>query len=88
MIELPSDLVVDVVQAEYLNGYRLQISFSDGHVSMVDFGPFLTSSHHPLVRSYLDVNLFRDFTVEGSNLFWHDYALCFPVADLYEGIIR
>jgi hypothetical protein len=77
--------VVDVVKAEYVEAYKLRILFSDGTEQVVDFGPFLQASNNPLIRKYLQPDLFRDFTVEHGDLFWHDYDLCFPIADLYTG---
>ena len=44
---LPQEAFVEVISAEYLDGYRLAIGFSDGHVQDVDFEPFLRRSLHP-----------------------------------------
>ncbi len=87
-VRLPEDAIVDVIEAEYLEGYKLRISFSDGMTQTVDFEPFLRSSLNPLIRKYLDPDLFRQFTVEYGDLLWNDYDLCFPVADLYENRLR
>jgi hypothetical protein len=78
---------VDIEYAEYIERYKLQLRFSDDTEKVVDFGNFLTRSLNPLIRKYLDVEKFRNFTVEYGDLFWNDYDLCFPVADLYEGRI-
>jgi len=45
------------------------------------------SSLNPLIRAYLDLDKFKNFSIEYGNLFWNDYDLCFPIADLYEGRI-
>ncbi len=84
---LAKDAIVDVMEAQFLDPYRIAVSFSDGFMQTVDFGPFLRDSLNPLIRRYLDVSQFQDFTVEHGDLFWHDYALCFPIADLYENRI-
>ena len=78
---------VDVVRADYVDGYRLRVVFSDGHESTVDFGPFLTSSRHPDVRKFLDAAQFAQFTVRDGDLMWGDYDMIFPVADLYRGSV-
>jgi hypothetical protein len=84
---LAEDAIVDVISASYVVRYELHLIFSDGNERIVDFEPFLISSLNPLIRRYLDLEQFKNFTVENGNLHWNDYDLCFPVADLYEGQI-
>jgi hypothetical protein len=84
---LAEDAVVDIVAAHYVKGHQLQLVFSDGRERIVDFEQFLTSSLNPMIRRYLDLEQFRNFTVENGDLQWNDYDLCFPIADLYEGRI-
>ena len=78
---------IDIEYAEYIQKYKLRLRFSDDTERTVDFGNFLKRSLNPLIRKYLDVEKFRNFTLEYGDLFWNDYDLCFPVADLYEGKI-
>lgn len=66
-------------------GYRLKITFSDGHVSDVDFEPFLRESKHPDILKFLDRERFDTYRIEWGNLIWGDYELCFPLESLYEG---
>jgi hypothetical protein len=82
---LPEDAGVDITAAEYAGGYRLRLAFSDDTARTVDFEQFLSRSHNPMIRKYLDPEKFADFSVQYGDLVWHDYELCFPVADLYEG---
>jgi len=79
--------LVSVSKVELVEGYVLRIFFSDGTTREMDFCPFLKSSTNPMIRKYLDLGLFQDFTVQNGDLFWNDYDLCFPVADLYENTI-
>jgi hypothetical protein len=81
------DWIIAIEQAKYVEDYVLQLEFSDGKEIEVDFGSFLHQSLNPLIRKYLDVDIFKQFTVEYGDLFWNDYDLCFPIADLYEGRI-
>lgn len=78
---------VNIVSAECLGGHRLKITFSDGHVSILDFGPFLRGSLNPETRRFLDVKLFKNFNVTHGNLIWGDYDMCFSIDDIYEGHI-
>jgi hypothetical protein len=86
-IGLEPGAFVDVETAKYIDGYKIQIQFSDGHIQIVDFEPFLSQSLHPDVQAYLDVDKFCRFTVAYGNLVWNDYDLLFSVADLYAGVI-
>ena len=87
IVEDSDDWVIAIETVEYVEGYILRLTFSDGHEQLVDFGPFLSQSHNPHIRKYLDPELFQQFTLADGDLFWHDYDLCFPIADLYEGQI-
>jgi hypothetical protein len=77
--------VIAIEQVEHLRDYVLRLKFNDGKETEIDFEPFLRRSLNPLIRKYLDPTLFGQFTVEYGDLFWNDYDLCFPIADLYEG---
>jgi hypothetical protein len=76
--------VINILDATWVADYRIALSFDDGSNRTIDFRPFLSQSRHPDIRSFLDQQRFRTFRVEHGNLLWGDYALCFPVMDLYE----
>ncbi len=79
--------VVRITGVRHVSGYKLGLRFSDGHVSTVDFEPFLKGSMHLSIRAYLDPRRFKKFTLEHGVLHWNDFDLVFPMADLYEGRI-
>lgn len=79
--------IVDIEEANYIERYKLRLLFSDKSEKVVDFEPFLSNSLNPMIRKYLDIDIFKQFTVEYGDLFWDDYDLCFPIADLYKGEI-
>ena len=66
-----------------MGDYRLRLVFDDGNEEVVDFKPFLTRSHHPDIRAFLDPVKFANFRIEYGELVWGDYELCFPIIDLY-----
>ena len=80
--------VVAIESASYVGPYRLRLRFDDGKENLVDFEPFLSASAHPSLRAYLEKARFKQFTVEDGFLHWHDFELVFPMAELYEGVIR
>ena len=84
-IEDSDDWVVAIDEVSYVENYVLRLTFSDGHEQIVDFEPFLRQSHNPHIQKYLDQALFQQFALAEGDLFWNDYDLCFPIADLYEG---
>lgn len=74
--------------AKYLSDFAIRVHFNDGVDRLIDFKPFLSKSHHPSIKKYLDENRFSDFTLSDGNLNWNDYDLIFPVWDLYQGKIE
>jgi DUF971 family protein len=86
-VEDLGDWYIAIEAVEYVGVYNLRLKFTDGHEQLVDFGAFLHQSQNPHIHKYLDEELFQDFTLQDGDLFWHEYDLCFPIADLYEGKI-
>ena len=84
---LSEDAVIEIQSAEYRADYKLWLQFSDDQERLVDFEPFLRRSRNPMIRAYLDVEKFKQFSLVYGDLQWNDYDLCFPIADLYEGRI-
>ncbi|MCF7848207.1 MAG: DUF2442 domain-containing protein [Kiritimatiellales bacterium] len=85
---LKTGIPVDVAEARWVDGYMLEIKFSDGISRKVDFENFLTGSVHPDIRKYLDVEVFKTFSISYGNLIWNDYDMCFSIEDLYAGTIN
>jgi len=86
-VNLPEGAVIEIIRAEQVSAYRLRLHFSDGESRIVDFETFLQESRNPMIRAYLDPKKFARFRLEYGDLVWDDYALCFPIADLYENRI-
>ncbi len=72
---------LEVTSATYAVDYKINITFSDGFESLVDFHSFLNSSLNPLIKKYLDLKIFKSFQVKNGQLMWGDYDLIFPVQD-------
>jgi len=82
------DIPINIVTATQTGEYRIRLIFDDNTEQEIDFKPFLARSHHPDIRAYLEPKRFADFRVEYGELIWGDYALCFPVIDLYRNSIE
>ena len=76
---------VDVVDAKYIDDYRLLITFNDDISRIVDFGNFLRASPHPDIKKYLDLKNFKNFHIEYGDLMWGDFDMIFPTMTLYRG---
>jgi len=78
---------INILSADPDGDYRLRLRFDDGVVQSVDFLPFLSRSHHPDIRRFLDPGRFASFHLEFGELVWGDFDLCFPIMDLYHNRI-
>lgn len=79
---------IQVVDAVYEGNYTVRISFNDGAIQRVDFGPFLIEQPHPQYNKYRDIEWFKAFSVEMGNLVWgENWDLIFPVEQLHKGHI-
>lgn len=76
---------IEIINAKYLEGYKIQITFNDKTEVIVDFEEFLSNSQHPGIKKYLDVEKFKAFQLCDGDLDWNNFDLCFPVSDLYTG---
>ena len=79
---------INIISATQVGEYRIRLVFDDNTLQEIDFKPFLMRSHHPDIRAYLKPEYFAGFRVEYGELVWGDYALCFPVIDLYRNTIE
>lgn len=78
---------LEVTTAKYVSDYKLLLTFSDGVVRLVDFGPFLEAALNPDTADYRDLKKFKRFHLQDGDLMWGDYQMIFPVMDLYHGTI-
>jgi len=77
-----------VTDADYIDGYRLEVHFTDGTTQLVDFGPFLQNHPHPQHNKYRQLSNFKRFRIERGNVVWgKDWDLIFPVSQLHQGYI-
>jgi hypothetical protein len=78
---------LEVTEAKYVSGYKLLLTFSDGAVRVVDFGPFLEKARNPDTTDFRDLKKFKSFHIDAGDLMWGDYQMIFPIMDLYRGTI-
>lgn len=76
---------IEITAARYLKNYEIEFEFNDQHKKTVNFEPFLKKAKNPMLKKYLDLVLFKNFTLRDGDIDWNDYELCFPIADIYKG---
>jgi hypothetical protein len=78
---------LEIVQAEYLSGYKIRLAFNDGMVRVMDFEPFLRRAMNPDITKYRQLRNFKKFHLHYGDLMWGDFEMIFPITDLHSGDI-
>jgi hypothetical protein len=78
---------LEIVQAEYVSGYKIRLSFNDGMVRVMDFEPFLRQAMNPDITKFRQLRNFKQFHLHHGDLMWGDFEMIFPILDLYRGNI-
>lgn len=55
-------MIHDVVTAEYLDGYRIKVTFDDGRDGIVDFASYLDAGG--VFERFRDMEFFKGFSVD------------------------
>ena len=77
---------IRTVSATYLHDYIIRFEFSDGKIHDLDFYPFLSKKpQNPMISKYLDLDLFKKFEMNGDDILWNDYEMCYSFFTLYYG---
>ena len=80
---------IAVKEAKYIEGYKLEILFTDDKKKLVDFQQFLKTHSHPQYNKYKKAENFKRFKIENGNVIWgKDWDMIFPVYDLYQGKVN
>ena len=76
---------IEIINARYLQDYQIEFYFNDQTKKVINFEPFLRKAKNPMIKKYLDLNVFKNFTLREGDIDWNDYEFCFPIIDIYEG---
>ena len=80
---------INVIDAKYVEGCHLSVTFSDDTCQLIDFRPALERLRVPEYRQYLKPEYFQQFHIEDGNVVWgEDWDIIFPVDQLYHNKIR
>lgn len=71
----------EVIKAEYLDGYRIMVSFNDGVRRIVDFADLI--NRFPVFKALVDIDVFKQFHVTDT-LEWKNGDIDIAPEYLYE----
>lgn len=50
-----------IIKVTYLHDYKIEMKYKNIHKKVTDFEEYLKASDHPLIKKYLDADLFAQF---------------------------
>ena len=62
--------MLHVVNAEYIAGYRIKVSFNDGVTAVADFSETIQNDERSIIRNLSDLDLFRCFKIQANTITW------------------
>ena len=74
-----------IKKAEYIKDYQIKVYFTDGKITTIDMFNFLSTSNHPLISKFLDMELFKQFRIEMGTLCWGDNEFDLNPMNIYSG---
>jgi hypothetical protein len=78
---------LEITKAKHISRYKIQMTFNDSKIRVVDFEPFLKKAQNPMVTKYRRLKEFKSFHVRSGDLMWGDFDMIFPIEDLHRGKI-
>jgi hypothetical protein len=71
----------DVVEAEYIDNFRVRLRFEDGSSGIADLADYPNENN--VFRAFLNKNYFRDFRIEYGTVIWGNGELDIAPERLY-----
>ncbi len=65
------DMLMEVIKADYLSGYRLKLRFSNGETRIADMESSLTG---PVFQPLKDIEYFKRFSIPFNTVQWENGA--------------
>ena len=62
--------MLSVEEAEYINGYKLRVTFSDGKTGIVDLDRMVHEDRRPIFAALKELSLFKDFRIDLHTVCW------------------
>ncbi len=71
----------DVMEAQYIDNYRIRLRFEDGSTGIADLSDYPNENN--VFQPFLDMNYFRDFRIEYGTIIWGKGELDIAPETLY-----
>jgi len=71
----------DVTEAQYIENYRIMLSFENGATGIADLSDYPNENN--VFRPFLDINYFKDFRIEYGTIIWGNGELDIAPETLY-----
>ena len=62
--------MLSVEAAEYIEGYKLRVTFIDGKTGIADLERMVHEDRRPIFAALKDLSLFKDFRIDFNTLCW------------------
>lgn len=76
-------IFTEIIQAEYINGYKLLVRFNTGESKVVDFHDLLFNHSYPVFLPLRDVQRFRQFKITDT-IEWENGTVDIAPETVYE----
>jgi hypothetical protein len=76
---------LEILSVAYHQDLQLRVFISDGTSKIIDLGPFILSSNHPLIYKYAEVELFKQVKLDLGVLSWGDGEMDFSPWSIIDG---
>lgn len=64
--------MIFVENAKYIDGYKIELFFSNNEHGVIDLHDIINKDHRPIFRELQDVNKFRQFKVDMDTIVWEN----------------
>lgn len=79
---------IRIISAKYIEGYKIELTFNDGKVNIIDFEKQIMAQKVPEYAAYQNINEFKKFKIDDGNIVWgEDWDLIFELHRLYENTL-
>jgi len=64
--------MISVINARYINQYKIYLTFSDQKKGIVDLENVILHDHRPIINMLADIDQFKRFKVSADTLVWEN----------------
>lgn len=72
-----------IKKAEYIEEFRISLTFDNGEKKIIDFYSFLKKANNPMTYQFLDIEKFKKFRLYNGDLIWPKHEMAFSAETLF-----